>query len=192
MAVTLPIDFVWSRTTTRLCHLSSRRPGVVSSCQLVVASPLVVPSLRRPLVVLSRQLVVALPLTVLSSRCPLVVLSHQLVVALPLAVLSMHHPLVYSSACYYIASPRTLLAPRSALSFSCHVGWLLCRLSMCRPLVVPPLVVSLCQLVVAPSSLVILLCHRPLILSSCCWLVVALPVFAPPSRPLVVVHHPCH
>ncbi len=66
MAATSPVDSVRTRKTTRLCHLLSRRPGVVLSCQLVVASPLAVLSLCRPLVVLSRQLVVGLPLAVLS------------------------------------------------------------------------------------------------------------------------------
>ena len=92
MASTLPVDSVWTRKTTRLCHLSSCRPGVVLSYQLVVALPRVVLSLRRPLVVLSRQLVVASPLAFLVLRCPLVVSSCQLVVALPLAVLSLRHP----------------------------------------------------------------------------------------------------
>jgi len=54
-----------------------------------------------------------------------------------------------------------------------------------------PLVVSSRQLVVAPSSLVVLSLHCPLPLSSC-WLVVALHVLAPPSRPLIVVHRRRH
>ena len=66
VAATSPVDSVWTRKTTRLCHLPLCRPGVVLSCKLVVASPLVVLSLRRPLVVLMRQLVVASPLAVLS------------------------------------------------------------------------------------------------------------------------------
>ena len=64
--------------------------------------------------------------------------------------------------------------------------------SSCR-LVVPPLGVSSRQLVVAPSSLGVLSLHRPLVHSfSLCWLVVALHVLAPPSRPLVVVHRRRH
>ena len=132
MAVTLPIDFVWSRTTTRLCHLSSRRPGVVSSCQLVVALPLVVPSLRRPLVVLSRQLVVALPLTVLSLCHPLVNSSHQLVFASPLLVLSLRsvppsRPLVALAGCCVASQRATLSSPcvlSCRLSLSCRASWL--------------------------------------------------------------------
>ena len=109
MAATSPIDSVWSQTTTRLSRLSLRRPGVILSCQLVVASPLVVPSLRHTLVILSRQLVVQLPLTILSLRCPLVVLSCQLVVALPLAVLSLRHPLINSLLRLVVASPLLVL-----------------------------------------------------------------------------------
>ncbi len=188
MAATLPINSVWTRKTTRLCCLSSRRPGVVLSCQLVVASPLVVLSLPRPLIVLSRQLVVASPLTILSLHCPLVVLSCQQVVAQLVA-----------PACCPITSPRPLVAPRTALSFSRCAGRLLHCLSTRRPLVissscrlvVPSLVVSSCQLVVAPSSLVILSLHRTLVLSSC-WLVVVVPVLAPPSRPIVLFHHRRH
>ncbi len=105
MAVTWPVASVWTPTSTRLCRLLLRCPGVISSCHLVVASPLVVPSLRRTLVVLSRQLVVASPLAVLSLRCPLVVLSRQLVVALPLAVLALCQSLVNSSHQLVVTSP---------------------------------------------------------------------------------------
>ncbi len=88
MTATLPADSVWNRKTRRVCHLSSRCPLVVSSCQLVAASPLVVLSW-------SHQLVVALPLVILSLVChPLVLLSRQLVVASPLLVLSLLRPLV--------------------------------------------------------------------------------------------------
>ena len=41
MAATSPVGSVWTPKTTKLCHLLSRRPQVVSSCQLVVALPLV-------------------------------------------------------------------------------------------------------------------------------------------------------
>jgi hypothetical protein len=110
-----PSQAVWTLTSTRLCCLSLHRPGVVSLCQLVVASPLDVPSLRLPLVILllSRQLVVALSLVALSLRCPLVVLSRQLVVALPLTVLSLCHPLVNSSHQLVFASPLLVLSLRS-------------------------------------------------------------------------------
>jgi len=109
MVDTSPIASVWTPMSTRLCCLLLRPPGVVLSCQLVVASPLVIPSLRRPLVVLLRQLVVASPLSVLSLRCPLVILSHELVVALPFAVLSLRHPLVNLSHQLVVAS--SLLVP---------------------------------------------------------------------------------
>jgi hypothetical protein len=174
MAATSPIDSVWSLKATRLCHLSSRRPGVVSSCQLVVASPLVGSSLCHPLIVLSCQLVVALPLAILSLCCPLVVVLRQLVVALPLAVLSLRHPLVNSSRqLLVVASPLLILSLRPALPSSlliapagCCVASRRAVLSLSRRFVAPPLVVSLRQLVVAPSSLVILSLHHPLVLSS--------------------------
>ena len=175
-----------------MCRLLSRRLSVVSSCQLVVASPLVVLSLRRPLVILSRQLVVASPLAVLSLRRPLVVLSRQLVVALPLlvvalplTVLSLRHPLVNSSRQLVVVSPLLVLSLRPAppsrplvALAGCCVASRCAALSSPRCLVVPPLVVASRQLVVAPSSLVVLSLHRPLVLS----LVVALPFLAPPSR----------
>jgi hypothetical protein len=107
--------------------------------------------------------------------------------------------LVAPACCRIASPPRPLVAPRAALSSSLRAGWLLHCLSTRRPLVVsssrhlvvPPLVVLSHQLVVAPSSLVILSLHRPLVISSY-WLVVALHVLAPPSRPLVVVHRRRH
>jgi len=193
MAATSPVDSVWTRKTMRLCRLSSRRPGVVLSCQLVVASPLAVHSLCRPLVVWSRQLVVASPLTILSLRCPLDVLSCQLVAALPLAILLLRLPLVNLLHQLVVASPLLYLLLRPALPSrplvapaGCCVACRRAALSSSRCLVVPPLVVSSRQLVVMPSSLVVFSLHCPLLLSSC-WLVVALPVLAPPSCPLVVV-----
>ena len=178
MAATSPIDSVWSQTTTRLCRLFSHRPGVVSSCQLIVASPLVVPSLRRSLVVLLHQLVVASPLAVLSLRCPLVVLSRQLVVALPLVILSMRHPLVNSScqlvaASYRITSPHPLVAHRTALSSSRHAGWLLRRLSACSPLVILSSRCAASRCLVAPAGRRAIISCRPLV--------------APPSHPLIVL-----
>ena len=165
------------------------------------ASWLVVPSLRRPLVVLLRQLVVASPLVVLSLRCPLVVLRRQLVVALPLIVLSLCHPLVNLLLQRVVASPLIVLLLRPAppshplvAPAGCCVASRRAALSSSRRLVVPPLVVSSCQLAVVccAISLAILSLHRPLVLSSC-WMVVVLPVHAPPpSRPLVVVHRPRH
>ena len=155
------------------CRIASCRPLIVPPSRC----PLNVLSLRCPLVILSRQLVIALPLTVLSLRQPLVIPSRQLViVASPFLVLSLRptppsRPLAAPAGC--------CVASRRAALLSSH------------RLVVPPLVVSSRQLVVAPSSLVVLSLHRPLVLSSC-WLVVALSVLAPPSRPLVIVHRPRH
>jgi hypothetical protein len=198
MTATSPVDSVWTRKTTRLCHLSSRRPGVILSCQLVVSSPLVVLSLRCPLVVLLRLLVVASPHAILSLRCHLVVLSRQLVVTLPLTVLLLRHPLVNSLCQLVVASSllvflllpalpsRPLIAPAG-----CCIASRRAALLSSRHLVVPPLVVLLCQLVVGPSSLFVFSLYRPLVLSSC-WLVVVLPVLAPPSHPLVLVHRLRH
>jgi len=76
-----------------------------------------------------------------------------------------------------------LIAPAGCCVFSQRAA-----LSSSSRLVLSPLVVSSCQLVLAPSSLVVLSLYRPLVLSSC-WLVVALPVLAPPFHPLIVVHH---
>jgi hypothetical protein len=166
-----------------LCRLSLRRPSVILSCQLVVASPLVVLSLRRPLVVLSRQLVVASPLAVLSLRHPLLVLSLPLVVALPLlvvawplAVFSLRHPLVNSSRQLVVASPLLVLSLRPTPP-SRRAGWLLRRLSMHRPLIV-----SLSRRVashfrVAPAGCRAIISRRPLV--------------APPSRPLIVLAGCC-
>ena len=79
--------------------------------QLVFAYPLVVLSLRRPLILSSCQLVVALPLVAPPNRAhrPLVVSSCQLVLAYPLVVLLLRHPLILSSRRLVVASP--LVAP---------------------------------------------------------------------------------
>ena len=102
----------------------------------------------------------------------------QLVVALPLVILLLRHPLVVLSRRLVAASP--LEAPPS-----CRLAVLLCH----------PLIVSWRQLVVTTSLIVLSFCC-PLVLSSC-WLVVALPLFVPPSSPLVVpaifaLPLPCH
>ena len=123
----------------------SRRPGVVSSCQLVVALPLVVPSLRHPLVVLSRQLGVALPLAVLSLRHPLVNLSHQLVVASP---------------------------PRAALSSSRCANWLLRHLLVLCPLVISWTHCGTSSCLVAPAGCRTIISCRPLIALPSCPLIV--------------------
>ena len=161
----------------RLCRLSLHHPGVVSSCQLVVAMPLVVPSLCRPFAVLLLQLVVASPLIVLSLRCPLVVLSRQLVVAFPLAVLSLRHPLVNLLLQLVVALPLLVLLLRPAPQ-SC-------------PLVVPAGCCITSQCGLSLSCRASWLSRHHLLSSSCCtaisslslcWLVVALPVLAPPSQ----------
>ena len=106
MTATMPVNSVWVRKTTRLCCLLLRRPLVVSSCQLVVASPLIILSLLLPLVALSCQLVVALPLAP-SYRCATLVSSFCASLFL--------HCLASSSCC-------------TTLSSSCHASWLLCCL----------------------------------------------------------------
>jgi len=173
MAATSPVNSVWTRKTTRLCCLSSCRPGVVLSCQLVVALPLVVLSLRRPLIVLSCQLVVAsvvLPSHCLvapagcpiASRCPLVVPSSRQLVA---------------PACCRITSPRPLVVPRAALSSSRRTGWLLRRLLMCHPLVVLSSRCAASCCLVAPAGCPAIISCRPLV--------------APPSRPLIMLAGCC-
>ena len=98
MTATMPVDSVWNRKTRRVCHLSTRCPLVISSCQLVATSPIVVLSW-------SDQLVVALPLIILLLCHPLVLLSCQLVVASPLLVLSLLRPLDLSSRQLVVALP---------------------------------------------------------------------------------------
>jgi hypothetical protein len=174
MATTSSVDSVWTHKTTRLCRLSSHRPGVVLSCQLVVALPLVVLSLRLPLIILSHQLVVAS--IALPSRC---------LVAPAGCRIASHRPLVVppsrqlvAPACCCITSPRPLVGPRAALSSSCRTGWLLRCLSTRRPLVILSSrhVASCC--LVAPAG-----CHA---IISCCPV-----VLAPPSHPLIVLAGCC-
>ena len=168
-----------------------------ADCRIVSCRPLIVPP--------SHHLVAPAGCRITSPRPPIAPPSCRLVAPAGCCIAS-RRPLIappsrqlVKPACRCITSPCPLSAPHTALSSSRHAGWLFRRLLMCHPLVilsschlvVPPLIVSLRQLVVAPSSLVVLLLHRPLVLSSC-WLVVALPVLAPPSHPLVVVHRPRH
>jgi len=192
-----PINSVWSRKTTKLCHLSSHSPRVISSCQLVFASPVVVLSLPRPLAVLlraswlSHRLSPSSHCAALSSSCRASWLLHYLlplsfcatILSTRCASLLSHH--LSLSSCCAPRHPLVFLSNRlvvAALSSSRRL-----IVSSSRRLVVPPLVILSRQLVVAPSSLVILSLHRPLVLSSC-WLLVMLPLLAPPSCPLVVVH----
>jgi hypothetical protein len=110
------------------------------------ASPLLSPLLSS----LQSLLPLLTSLVVLSLRRPLVVSSHWLVVALP-----------------HVAPPsrRPLIPP---LLSSC-AGWLLRRLSSCRPLILPP-----------SCPLLVLSLRHPLVVSSH-QLVLALPLVAPPS-----------
>jgi hypothetical protein len=169
------------------CRIASCRPRIVppSHCLVVpadVALPLAVLSLRCPLFVLLRQLVATLPLAVLSLRHPLVNLSRQLVVASPLLILLLcpvppFPPLVMTAGCCVASQHVTLsLSRRLAVSLS--------RRASSRCLVAPAgcrAIISCRPLVAAPS----------LVLSSC-WLVVVLPVLAPPFRPLIIVHRRGH
>jgi hypothetical protein len=140
MAATSPIDSIWRRTTTRFCRLSSHRPVVVLSCQLVV-----------PLLSSSHCAALSSSLSCRASW-----LLHHLSPSSHCAALSpschaschiaSRPPLVAPPcrrlvvpACCCIASPRPLVAPRAALSSS-------------RPLVLSssrPLVLSSRRLVVA-------------------------------------------
>ena len=174
MAATSPVDSVCTRKTTRLCHLSSRRPRVVLSRQLVVALPLAVLSLHLPLVVLSRQLVVTSPFDEPTSRHLIVSLCH-LSLSRRASWLSHHH-LLSSSCC-------------TALSSSHRAGWLLCCLSLRRPLVVASplvilsfrrsLVVLSCQLVVALPLLALSRPSRQVITPDCCPIASPCPLVAP-------------
>ena len=181
----------WTRKTTRLCRFLSRRPLVTSSCQLVVASPLVVLSLCRSLVVLSRELVVTLPLAVLSLCHPLVLSLSQLVVTSLLLVLLLCRPLFLLSRRLVVVSSLTrcpLFVSSSwclVVSSYCHLRCLILLSSLCvfclvvppshrlvtpagcriishHPLVVPPS----CPLIVPSGCCCLSLCP-PLVLSSC-------------------------
>ena len=139
-----------SRRRLRLCRLLLCPPLVISLCQLVVASPLVILLLHHPLVDLSRQLVVTLPFAILSLHHPLVLSLRQLVVPLPLLVLSLGRPLVLLSSC---------VAPRRA------------TLSTSLCLVVSPLVILSRQLVVASFFVgcpLVAPLSRPLIMTAGC------------------------
>jgi hypothetical protein len=173
---------------------------VISSHQLVVASPLLVLSLCRPPVILSHQLVLASPLAVLSLRRPLVLSSCRLVVASPLdapptcpLVVPPSHPLSMPADCH-IAFCHPLVAPPSrplivpagcCVVFSCvtHLsshcaGWLLSYLSLrhisssrCAALPLRRLVVAL-----PPSNTAAAIkCHRT---------PPPLPLLPPPPLPL--------
>ena len=180
-------------------------PLVVLSCQLVVASSsLVVLSFAPPS---CSHIVLAgccIPLLVPLSGCRIA--SHRPLIVPPSRCLVKSAGCRISSCCSLVAPPSCQLivlyhclslssrcAPRYPLFLSLR------RMAVASPLNAPPsrhlfvlpLVVSLRQLVVAPSSLVVLSLHHPLLLSLC-WLVVAFPLLAPSSCPLVKVHRQRH
>jgi hypothetical protein len=142
-----------------LCPLSSQRPLVLLLC--------------RPLILSS------------SSDCAALLLSHFtgwllrcLLLHCPLVVLSLCRSCCLAPASCCIASRRATLSlcrplvlsvssHCAALSLSHLTGWLLCCLSSCRPLVV------------------LLLLHSFVVLRR---LVVASPLVAPPSSPLIVLY----
>ena len=167
-------------------------------CRLVVPAGCRIASCR-PLIVPPSCRLVAPAGCRIASRCPLIAQPSRCLVAPAGCRIASHFPLIappshclVAPACCRIAFPCCLVVSCTTLSSSRHAGCSRCAAlsSSCR-LIVLPLIVSLRQLVVAPSSLFVLLLHCPLVLSSC-WLVVVLPVLALPSRPLVVVHHPHH
>jgi len=135
------------------CNASCCPLIVPPSCCLVAPAGCPIASRRSLIALPSRHLVAAAGCRIASRRPLIVPPSRQLV----------------APACCRITSPCPLVAPRAAVSSSCRASWLL------RCLWMRPLVVSSRQLVVAPSSLVVLSLHCHLILSSC-WLVAALPV----------------
>jgi len=159
------------------CRIASCHHLIVTPSRQLIAPACCCIASPHPLIALpSRHLVPPAGCRIASCRPllrhPLVNSSHQLVVASPLLILSLRPvppscPLVAPSGCCVASQCATLLS-------SC------CLVDL-------PLIASSRQLVVAPSSLAVLSLHCPLVLSSC-WLVVALPVLVPPSRPLAVVH----
>jgi hypothetical protein len=171
MAATLPVDSIWTRKTTRLCHLrpaalllsrcaswlshhlllSSHCPTLLSSCCTAILS------LHHSLVHMSRQLVVALPLAIISFQHPLIVLLCQLVVTSPLVVLLLR--------------PVPPSRPLIALAGCCDPSQCAALLSSCCLVVLPS-----CRLV-APACCHIIISHHPLVVT--------------PSRPLIVLAGCC-
>ena len=190
---------------------SLRHPLIVTACQLVIASPLVILSLRRPLVVLSsRRLAVASPLAVLPLCHPLVLLSRQLVVTSPLLVISLHHPLVLTRAGWSLhrlssssrCAPKPPTRPPLVAPAGRCVASRCAALSSSHRLIAMPSHVSLRPLVVA-SSLIVLLLRRPpgplIVSADCCvassWrhpLILSLRRLSSPRHQLAVVHRRCH
>ena len=200
------------------CQLIPFGPGKLRGC---VTSRRATLSSPRRASWLSHSLLSSSHCAVLSSTCRASLLSHCLSLSSHCAALSsscraswLSHSLLPSSHCATLLSTHctctSLLshrlslssryAPRRPLVLSSR------QLVVVSPLDAPPSrrlvvlssrrAVSRClvtPLVVAPSSLVVLSLHRPLVLSSC-WLVVALHVLAPPSCPLVCDHalRVCH
>jgi len=109
MAATLPVDFIWTQKTLRLCWLLPHCPGVVAppSCQLVVPACCCIAS-PCPLVA---------PRAALSSSCCAGWLLRRLSMRRPLVVLLSHRAtsccLVAPAGCCTIISCRPLVAPPS-------------------------------------------------------------------------------
>ena len=163
-----------------------------TSCRPLIAPP------SSPLILLLRQLVVTSPLLVLSLCRPLVLSLRRLAVASPLNV-PPSCSLVISSSCCLASSCRTSWLSHHHLSSSSHctilssshcADWLLCCLSLRRPLVVAlplvvlslhcPLVVLLPQLVVAlPLAILVALLYHQLIAPTCCCITSPHPLVVP-------------
>jgi hypothetical protein len=182
IAATLPVDSVWTRKTTSLCHLLSSHPSVISSCQLVVALPLVALSLCRPLLVLSSCQAPAC--CSITSRRPLIAPPSRLLVApagchivswCPI-VAPLSHQLV-APACCRVTSPCPLVAPRAALFSSCCASWLLRHLLTHRPLVILSYLRAASRCLVMPAGCLTIISRCPLV--------------APPSHPLIVLAGCC-
>ena len=144
-------------------------------CRLVVPACCCIASCRPLIAAPSRHLVAVAPAGCrIFSCCPLIALPSRRLVTPAGCCIASHRPLIVppscqlvTPACFRIASPRPLVTLRAALSSSRRAGWLLRCLSTRHPLValclvMPPLVVLSRQLVVTPSSLIVLLLHRPL------------------------------
>jgi hypothetical protein len=144
------------------CHITSCRPLIAPpSCCLVAPADCCI-----------------------TSCCPLVVLPSRRLVTPAGSRIASHRPLVaptscqlVAPACCHIASPRPLVVPRATLSSSRRAGWLLCRLSTRRPLVVSSCRRAASCCLVAPAG---------------CWAIISChPLVASPSCPLIVLASGC-
>jgi len=164
MAATSPVNSVWTRKTTRLCCLLSRRPGV--SCHASWLLHRLLPSSHCAALLSSCRRASWLLHCLLPSShlcCPLVVLSHQLL-----------HCLSPSSCCATLSSTHhaSLLLHCLSLSSCCTPRCpfvLLSHRLVVSPLDVPPsrcLVISSCCL--SLSCRASWLSRHHLLSSSCC------------------------